>query len=181
MTQSVVDLLDGMLASADGRLAPDGVDVVRHFLLVARRLAEAEVALGRLEHEPSPFENSDERLRVSAASFAVVEAALAYWGLAVRLRARFTGSHANRAGEPLKRGLRTIARSDQAPADGSELLGNAARALAVISSAVEAAQHDEHARSFGTHFDPSIQQFVAIGVISLLRVAAAVQEDSELR
>lgn len=181
MSQSLVDLLDGMLASADDRLAPDGVDIVRHFLLVARRLAEAEAALSALDREPSPFENPDMRLRISAASFAIVEAALAYWGLAVRLRARFTGGHAARAGEPLRQGLRVIARSDHPPADGSELLGNAARALAVVSPAVEAAQHEDHARSFGTHFDGNIQQFVAIGVVSLLRVAVAVQEDSELR
>lgn len=181
MSRSLVDLVDGMLASVDGRLAPGGVDIVHHFLLVARRLAEAEAALGRLDREPSPFENPDMRLRVSGASFAVVEAALAYWGLAVRLRARFTGAHAGPAGEPLRQGLRTLARGDHDPADGSELLGNAARALAIVSPAVEAAQHDDHARSFGTHFDESIQLFVAVGVLSLLRVAAAVQEDSELR
>ncbi|WP_354702329.1 hypothetical protein DSM112329_02686 [Paraconexibacter sp. AEG42_29] len=181
MSDALWDLLDGMLASADERLAPEGLDMSRHYLLVARRFAETEVALSKLDAEPSPFENQDTRLRVSAATFAVVEAALAYWGLAVRLRARFTGQHARLAGEPLKQGLRHIARNVDDTADGSELLGNAARALAFVSGVVEAAEHAQHARSFGLTYDEAIQRFVAIGVISLLRVAAAVQEDSELR
>lgn len=181
MNQALVDLLDGMLASADERLAPEGLDMSRHYLMVARRVAEAEVALNRLDHEPSPFENQDRRLRVSGASFAVMEAALAYWGLAVRMRARFTGQHARLAAEPLKQGLTQIARTVDDPADGSELLGNAARALLFVSGVVEASEHAQHARSFGLTYDEPVQQFVAVGVISLLRVAAAVQEDSELR
>jgi len=178
---SLVDLADGLLASAEERLAPEGMDMARHFLLVARRLAEAEMALARLDEPASPFEPSDERLRTSGASYAVMEAALAFWGLAVRLRARFTGAHSRRASEPLRMGLRTLARSAQLPGDGHELLGRAARSLALSSAAVEAAEHEDHARRYGVRFDDLIEQLVGVGVLSLLAVVAVVQEDSELR
>jgi hypothetical protein len=177
----LVDLADGLLASADERLAPEGMDMARHFLLVARRLAEAEMALARLDEPPSPFEHSDERLRTSGASYAVMESALAFWGLAVRLRARFTGAHSRRASEPLRMGLRTLARSAELPADGQELLGRAARSLTLSAAAVEAAEHEDHARRYGVRFDDLVEQLVGVGVLSLLAVVAAVQEDSELR
>jgi hypothetical protein len=178
---SLVDLADGLLASAEERLAPEGMDMARHFLLVARRLAEAEMTLARLDEPASPFEQSDERLRTSGASYAVMEAALAFWGLAVRLRARFTGAHSRRASEPLRMGLRTLARSAQLPGDGHDLLGRAARSLALSSAAVEAAEHEDHARRYGVRFDDLIEQLVGVGVLSLLAVVAVVQEDSELR
>jgi len=181
MNTPLVDLADGLLASAEERLAPEGMDMARHFLLVARRLAEAESALARLDDAPSPFEHSDTRLRTSGASYAVMEAALAYWGIAVRLRARFTGAHARRASEPLRMGLRTLARDAELGLSGQELLGRAARSLALSSAAVEAAEHEEHARRYGVRFDDLIEQLVAVGVLSLLAVVAAVQEDSELR
>jgi hypothetical protein len=175
------DLIEGMLASADDRLAPDGLDVDRHFLQVARRLAEADMALARLDIPPSAFEESNERLRASAASYAVMEAALAFWGLAVRLRARFTGAHARRAGAPLRTGLVNLAAQVDDHDSGPELLGRAARSLAFVSAAVEAAEHEEHARRYGVRFDELIEQLVGTGVLSLLRVAVAVQEDSEAR
>jgi hypothetical protein len=181
VNSALVDLADGLLASAEERLAPDGMDMTRHFLLVARRLAEAESALARLDEPPSPFEHSDERLRTSGASYAVMETALAFWGLAVRLRARFTGAHSRRASEPLRIGLRTLAREVELPCDGHELLGRAARSLALSSSAVEAAEHEDHARRYGVRFDDLIEQLVGVGVLSLLAVVAVVQEDSELR
>jgi hypothetical protein len=178
---SLVDLADGLLASADDRLAPEGMDMARHFLLVARRLTEAEMALARLDEPASAFEQSDERLRTSGASYAVMEAALAFWGLAVRLRARFTGAHSRRASEPLRMGLRTLARAAELPGDGHELLGRAARSLVLSSAAVEAAEHEDHARRYGVRFDDLIEQLVGVGVLSLLAVVAVVQEDSELR
>lgn len=181
MNTALVDLADGLLASAEERLAPDGMDMTRHFLLVARRLAEAEAALARLDEPPSPFEHSDERLRTSGASYAVMETALAFWGLAVRLRSRFTGAHSRRASELLRMGLRTLAREVELPGDGHELLGRAARSLALASVAVEAAEHGDHARHYGVRFDDVIEQLVGVGVLSLLAVVAVVQEDSELR
>ncbi|MEJ7783682.1 MAG: hypothetical protein WKF96_02690 [Solirubrobacteraceae bacterium] len=179
MSRRLIELADGMLASAEERLAPDGLEIDRHFLQVARRLAEAEVALARLDDPPSPFEDSDERVRVSAASYAVMEAALAFWGLAVRLRARFTGAHARRASQPLRVGLTNLAAQVDEDEGGPELLGRAARSLAFASAAVEAAEHEDHARRYGVRFDELIEQLVGTGVLSLLRVAVAVQEDSE--
>ena len=182
LSRRLVELADGLLASAEDRLAPPGMEMDRHFLMVARRLAEAEMALARRDAPPSAFEDSDERLRVSAASYAVMEAALAYWGLAVRLRARFTGGHARRASQPLRTGLTNLAAMDDDAGEvGPELLGRAARSLAFASPAVEAAEHEEHARRYGVRFDELIEQLVGTGVISLLRVAVAVQEDSEAR
>lgn len=175
------DLVEGLLASAEERLAPEGMGIDRHFLMVARRLAEAEIALSRLDEPASPFEESNERLRASAASYAVMEAALAFWGLAVRLRARFTGAHARRASQPLRTGLTNLAARADDHESGTELLGRAARSLAFASAAVEAAEHEQHARRYGVRFDELIEQLVGTGVLSLLRVAVAVQEDSEAR
>ena len=181
MSQRLIELADGLIASADERLAPDGLEIDRHFLQVARRLAEAEIALARLDEPSSPFEDSDERLRTSAASYAVMEAAQSFWGLAVRLRSRFTGAHARRASQPLRTGLTTLAATVDDHESGPELLGRAARSLAFASAAVEAAEHEEHARRYGVRFDELIEQLVGIGVLCLLRVAVAVQEDSEAR
>lgn len=177
----LVDLLDGMLASADERLAPPGLDMPEHLLHVAAALGEAEQALAALHHEPSPFESMDAARRASDASFAVVEAAAAYWGLAVRLRSRFTGLHAKRAGESLRRGLLVLAERADDPADTNELLGRAGRALGFVAPAVRAAARAEQMRGVGTGADQAIQRFVTVGVLSLLRVATTVQEDGELR
>jgi hypothetical protein len=179
MSRRLIELADGLLASADERLAPEGLEVDRHFLKVARQLAEAEIALARLDVPASPFEDSDERLRASAASYAVMEAALGFWGLAVRLRARFTGAHARGASAPLRLGLTNLAAQVEDDETGPELLGRAARSLVFAAAAVEAAEHEQHARRYGVRFDELIQQLVATGVLSLLRVAVAVQEDSE--
>jgi hypothetical protein len=78
-------------------------------------------------------------------------------------------------------GLRTLARSAELPADGQELLGRAARSLTLSAAAVEAAEHEDHARRYGVRFDDLVEQLVGVGVLSLLAVVAAVQEDSELR
>jgi hypothetical protein len=181
MSRRLIELADGLLASAEDRLAPDGLDIDRHYLKVARQLAEAEIMLARLDETPGPFEDSDERLRNSAASYAVMEAALAFWGLAVRLRARFTGAHARGASQPLRLGLTNLAAQVDDHEAGPELLGRAARSLVFAAAAVEAAEHEEHARRYGVRFDELIEQLVGTGVLSLLRVAVAVQEDSETR
>lgn len=178
MSRRLIELAQGLLDAADDRLAPPGMGMDRHFLLVARRLAEAEIALARLDEPPSPFEDSDERLRASAASYAVIEAGLAFWGLAVRLRARFTGAHARPASEALRVGLRNLAAAHEEPEAGPDLLGRAARSLVFASAAVEAAEHEAHARRYGVRFEEHIEQLVGTGVLSLLCIASAVQEDS---
>jgi hypothetical protein len=178
VSRRLVELADGLLASADDRLAPDGLEILHHYLLVARRLAEAEIQLGRLDEPPGPFEEDNERLRVSGASYAVMEAALSFWGLAVRLRSRLTAVHARRASEHLRLGLLNIARQVDDGDGGADLLGHAARSLAFASPAVEAAEHEDHARGVGVRLDWPIEQLVGTGVISLLRVAVEIQESS---
>ena len=171
-------MADGLLSVLDERLAPPGVDIAEHYLLVARKLHDAEVALAQLELEPGPFDTTDRTVRAGDASYALLEAARAYMGFAVRLRSRFTGLHASKAAEPLRAGLRHLA-ADPAPGEARELLHAAAHALVVCSRAAEAAAHPERVRAAGVSLDEPIRYLVSDGVLPILQLAVLVQ-DGEL-
>src|ERR671911_884088 len=129
-------MADGLLSVLDERLAPPGMGIADHYLHVARKLHDAEVALAALEVEPGPFDTSNPTVKRSDAGYALLEAARAYFGYAVRLRSRATGQHASRAGEPLRAGLRKLA-EDVEPQEARQLLYSAAHALIVVSRAAE--------------------------------------------
>jgi len=176
VTARLVDLADGLTSILDERLAPEGADLAHHFLLVARKLQEAEHGVALLCREPGPFDTDDRGVLHSDASYALLEAARAVMGLAVRLRARFTGQHARRASEPLRAGLRALA-ADPEPGDDARLeLLRASHALVQSAHAAEVADRAADARTIGTMLDEPIQHLVAGGVLPLLRLAVRVQE-----
>lgn len=171
-------MADGLLSVLDERLAPPGVDIAEHYVSVARKLHDAEIALAALEIEPGPFDTTDRTVRAGDASYALLEAARAYMGFAVRLRSRFTGQHATKAAEPLRAGLRNLA-ADSEPADARHLLLMAAHALVVCSRAAEIAANPERVRAAGISLDEPIQYLVSDGVLPILQLAVLVQ-DGEL-
>jgi hypothetical protein len=171
-------MADGLLSVLDERLAPAGVDIAEHYLQVARKLLDAEIALAALEVQPGPFDTTDRTVRAGDAAYALLEAARAYMGFAVRLRSRFTGQHASKAAEPLRAGLRNLA-AEPAPAEARQLLFSAAHALVVCSRAAEIAAHPEQVRAAGISLDEPIQYLVSEGVLAILQLAVLVQ-DGEL-
>ncbi len=174
----LVVMADGLLSVLDERLAPPGMSIADHYLNVARKLHDAEIALAKLDIEPGPFDTTNPTLKRSDAGYALLEAARAYFGFAVRLRSRVTGQHASRAGEPLRAGLRKLA-EDVEPQDARQLLLSAAHALIVCSRASEIASHPESVRAAGISLDDPIQYLVSEGVLPILQLAVMVQ-DSEL-
>lgn len=176
-----MELADALVASADGRLAPAGLDIPGHFLLVARRLAEVELALAVLQ-QPSPADDAVLASRAGDASYAAMEAALAFWGLAVRLRARLTGLHGARIAAQLRGRLLEAARDVDADAaqDGRELLGDAARSLVLLAVVAELAEHEDHARRNGVRCVELIEQSIGSGVLGLVRFTTFVQENPHL-
>ncbi len=171
-------MADGLLSVLDERLAPAGVDIAEHYLSVARKLHDAEIALAALEVEPGPFDTSNPTLRASDAGYALLEAARAYMGFAVRLRSRLTGQHASKAAEPLRTGLRNLAAQSE-PGEARQLLFSAAHALVVSSRAAAIAAHPEQVRAAGISLDEPIQYLVREGVLPILQLAVMVQ-DGEL-
>lgn len=168
-------MADGLLSVLDERLAPPGMGIAEHYLAVARKLHDAETALAQLEIEPGPFDTSNPTVKRSDAGYALLEAARAYFGFAVRLRSRVTGQHAARAGEPLRAGLRKLA-EDVAEQDARQLLLSAAHALIVCSRAAEIASHPESVRAAGILIDDPIQYLVSHGVLPILQLAVLVQD-----
>jgi hypothetical protein len=171
-------MADGLLSVLDDRLAPPGADIADHYLSVARKLHDAEVALAALEGEPGPFDTSNRTVRAGDAGYALLEAARAYMGFAVRLRSRFTGQHASKAAEPLRAGLRNLA-AESEPAEARQLLFSAAHALVVCSRVAEIAANPEQVRAVGLSLDEPIQYLVSEGVLPILQLAVLVQ-DGEL-
>ncbi len=171
----LIVMADGLLSVLDERLAPPGMSIADHFLHVARMLHDAEVKLAALEIEPGPFDLSNPTVKKSDAGYALLEAARAYFGFAVRLRSRVTGQHASRAGEPLRAGLRKLA-EDVEPQEARQLLFSAAHALIVVSRASEVASNPELARSVGLSIDDPIQYLVSEGVLPILQLAVMVQD-----
>jgi hypothetical protein len=180
VSRHLAELADTLVASADERLAPAGLDMADHFLLVARRLAEVEMTLAVL-HQPGPSDDGPRPARAGGASYAAMEAALAFWGLAIRLRARLTGVHGGRAAEQLRARLLEVAGGVDADAEETsrELLVEVARSLVLIAPVVEVAEHEDYARSRGVRFDPLIEQLID-AVVNLIRIATSVQEDPRL-
>lgn len=172
----LVDLADGLTSILDERLAPEGADVAHHFVLVARKLQEAEHAVAMLFREPGPFDTDDQGVRESDAGYALLEAARALMGLAVRLRARFTGQHARRAAELLRAGLRALAAQSGSDEEPQILLLRAAHALVMSAHACEVAERAADARTVGSMLDEPIQHLVAGGVLPLLQLAVRVQD-----
>lgn len=171
-------MADGLISVLDERLAPAGADIAEHYLGVARKLHDAEIALAALEVEPGPFDISNPTVKASDAGFALLEAARAYMGFAVRLRSRFTGQHASKAAEPLRAGLRNLA-ADVEPRDARQLLLSASHALIVCSRVAEIATNPEQVRAAGIALDEPIQYLVSEGVLPILQLAVLVQ-DGEL-
>ncbi len=128
--------------------------------------------------EPGPFDMSNRTVRASDAGYALLEAARAYMGFAVRLRSRFTGQHASKAAEPLRVGLRNLAAQSE-PGDARHLMLSAAHALIVCSRTAEIAAHPEPVRAAGISLDEPIQYLISEGVLPILQLAVMVQ-DGEL-
>lgn len=175
MTARLGDMAEGLLSVLDERLAPDGMDIAHHYLHVARRLHDAEAALAQLDREPGPFETVDAAVRSNDASYALLEAARGMMGFAIRLRARLTGQHARAAAEPLRAGLRNLA-AEFPELEPGELMARAAHALVIASPAAELAERSDAARAVGLTLDLPIQHLVAEGVLSVLQLAALVQD-----
>ncbi len=176
MTARLVDMADGLIAILDERLGPAGSTVSEHYVQVARLLAEAESALARLDATPGPFDVADPTIRRSEASYALLEAARALMGLAVRLRSRFTGQHAKRAAEPLRLGLRALA-ADPAEGDARDHLLSAAHALVLCAHPVEVADGARDAGVVGAGLDPAMEHLVERGVLPMLQLAVMVQDE----
>ena len=88
----LVVMADGLLSVLDERLAPPGMSIADHYLHVARKLHDAEIALAALEIEPGPFDlDQPDGQEAATPGYALLEAARAYFGFAVRLRSRVTG------------------------------------------------------------------------------------------
>lgn len=175
MTTRLMDMAEGLITVLDERLAPEGMDVAAHYVFVARKLHDAEIALAHLDREPGPFDTDNPALRSNDASYALLEAARSMMGFAIRLRSRLTGQHARQAAEPLRVGLRALA-AEIPDGDPPTLIARAAHALVISSPAVELADRSEAARAAGLTLDGPIQHLVAEGVLSVLQLAALVQD-----
>ena len=144
---------DGRRPAERSRRAP-GAARHEHRRPLSQRGAQAARRRDRARearHRAGPFDTTNPTLKRSDAGYALLEAARAYFGFAVRLRSRVTGQHASRAGEPLRAGLRKLA-EDVEPQDARQLLLSAAHALIVCSRASEIASHPESVSGSG-HLD----------------------------
>ena len=103
-------MADGLLSVLDERLAPAGHEHRRPLSCTSR--ASCTTPRSRWRSSRSSRARStltNPTVKRSDAGYALLEAARAYFGFAVRLRSRVTGQHASRAGEPLRAGLRKLA------------------------------------------------------------------------
>ena len=132
----LVVMADGLLSVLDERLAPPGMSIADHYLHVARKLHDAEIALAELEIEPGPFDTDEpdgqeERRRATRCSRPRGRTSASPCGCAHAS----PGQHASRAGEPLRAGLRKLA-EDVEPQEARQLLFSAAHALIVVLAGV---------------------------------------------
>ncbi|MDO9355190.1 MAG: hypothetical protein Q7T55_15945 [Solirubrobacteraceae bacterium] len=183
MSHRLVEVAEGMLALAGSRLAPGGADLPRHYVLTARALAETEFAAHQL-YGDEPLSDDPETaalMRSGDAAYTAMEAAQVFWALALRLRSRATGLHADEAGVPLRESLLELAQDATDLPPGQQGLDAAARALLLAAVVVDLAA-DEPQRLRGAPIvDAAVHQLVEHGVLTLLRVAVAFQEDAGLR
>ena len=180
MSRRLEEVADGLLALACDRLSPDGVDLPRHYLRAARALAETEFAAHRMS-DASRLADGDERLgQVGDASYTAMEAAGTLWSLAVRLRSRCSGLHAEEAAAPLRTALMELATDGPDDDPGQAGLDAAARALTLASFVVDVATDNPLALRDAPFVDPAVAQIVTQGVVNLLRLAVAFQEDAGL-
>lgn len=179
MSSRLVDVADGLLALAGDHLAPDGMDLSRHFLRAARSLAETEFALHRMS-EPDPDGAAEALQRGGDASYTAMEAAQTLWGLAVRVRSRCTGTHVDEAAAPLIMLLRDLAEEASELDPGQAGLDAAARSLVLASFVVDIASDNPLALREAPFVDPAVEQIVRQGVLNLLLLAVAFQEDAGL-
>lgn len=182
MSRRLVEVAEGMLTLAGDRLAPNGVDLSRHYVLAARALAETEFAAHQAG-EAGVFDDPEAAtlMRSGDASYTAMEAAQTFWTLAVRLRSRCTGLHAGEAALPLQALLRSLAQSAPDAPPGQGELESAARSLVLASIVVDLAADDPHALRGAAFVDTAVEHLVEQAVINLLRLAVAFQEDAGLR
>lgn len=179
MSSRLEQVADGLLALAGDRLAPDGVDLPRHFLRAARALAEAEFAAHQAAGADVLTGAADAVSASGDASYTAMEAAGLFWTLAVRVRARARGLHVDEAAAPLRDTLLELARDDHADV-GQAGLEAAARALVIASFVVDIATDQAMALREASFVDPAVQQLVSQGVVNLLRLAVSFQEGTGL-
>lgn len=181
MSSRLEQVADGLLAIAGDRLAPDGVDLPRHFLRAARALAETEFAAHQAAGA-DPLVGSTEALSASGdASYTAMEAAGLFWTLAVRVRARARGLHVDEAAAPLRAALLELVREDDGHPDvGQAGLDAAARSLVLASFVVDIATDQALALREASFVEPAMQQVVSQGVVNLLRLAVSFQADAGL-
>ncbi|MBJ7469916.1 MAG: hypothetical protein JHD16_01375 [Solirubrobacteraceae bacterium] len=179
MSTRLEQVADGLLALAGDRLSPDGVDLPRHYLRAARALAETEFAA----HQVSGADRlaGDDVLRAGGdASYTAMEAAGTLWTLAVRLRARCKGLHVDEAAAPLREALMEQAGEGGDHDPGQAGLDAAARSLVLASFVVDIATDNPLALREAAFVDPAVHQIVSHGVLNLLRLSVAFQEDAGL-
>ncbi len=179
MSSRLEEVADGLLALAGDRLSPDGVDLPRHYLRAARSIAETEFAAHQMAGA-DPLVESDALRAGGDASYTAMEAAGTLWGLAVRLRSRCTGLHADEAAEPLRRMLLELASEGPDHDPGQAGLDAATRSLVLVAFVVDIAEDNPLALRDAPFVDPAVNQIVSQGVLNLLRLAVAFQEDAGL-
>ena len=176
MSSRLEEVTDGLLALAGDRLSPDGVDLPRHYLRAARALAETEFAAHQVGG--GDVVGTADALRAGGdASYTAMEAAGTLWALAVRLRSRCTGLHADEAAAPLRASLIELAGEGPDHDPGQAGLDAAARALVLVAFVVDIAEENPLALREAPFVDPAVHQIISQGVLNLLRLAVAFQED----
>ncbi len=180
MSSRLEQVADGLLALAGDRLSPDGVDLPRHYLRAARALAETEFAAHQVAGI-DPLVDAEALRAGGDASYTAMEAAGTLWALAVRLRSRCTGLHADEAAAPLCVELMELAAEGPDHDPGQAGLDAAARSLVLASFVVDIATDNPLALRDAPFVDPAVHQIVSQGVMNLLRLAVAFQEDAGLR
>ncbi len=182
MSRRLVEVAEGLLTLAGSRLAPGGADLPRHYVLAARALAETEFAAHRADDSGFPGDPETAALmRSGDASYTAMESAQVFWALAVRLRSRATGLHADEASAPLRTELLERARDAPELDPGQQGLDAAARALLLAAVVVDLATDEPQQLRGAPIVDAAVHQMVEHGVLNLLRLAVAFQEDAGLR
>lgn len=182
MSRRLVEVAEGLLTLAGSRLAPGGADLPRHYVLAARALAETEFVASRAD-DSGLFEDPETAamMRSGDAAYTAMEAAQVFWALAVRLRARATGLHADEASAPLRTLLLEEARDSEDGGGSQAGLRDAARALLLGAVVVDLASDEPQVLRGAPIVDTAVHQMVEHGVLNLLRLAVAFQEDTGLR
>lgn len=176
MSRRLIEVAEGLLTLAGSRLAPGGADLPRHYVLAARALAEAEFVAHRVG-DRGVFEDPQVAalMRSGDASYTAMEAAQVFWALAVRLRSRATGLHADEAAAPLRAALLEFARDEPDDDPGQGGLDAAARALLLGAVVVDLATDEPQQLRGAPIVDTAVHQMVEHGVVNLLRLAVTFQ------